>query len=41
MTVWHVDKNTQVKTMVIIAKFKASITTGWQLWAYPRQLERW
>ena len=41
MTVRSVDKNVEAKTMVIVSEFKASITAVWQLWADPRQLERW
>jgi uncharacterized protein YndB with AHSA1/START domain len=41
MTVLHVDKNAEAKTMVITAEFKTSIANVWQLWADPRLLERW
>jgi uncharacterized protein YndB with AHSA1/START domain len=41
MTVLHVAKNAEAKTMVIIAEFKASISNVWRLWADPRLLERW
>src|SRR5580704_16852038 len=41
MTVWHVHKNAEAKTMVITAEFKTSVTNVWQLWADPRLLERW
>jgi uncharacterized protein YndB with AHSA1/START domain len=41
MTVWHVDKHPEAKTMVITAEFRASISDVWQLWADPRLLERW
>ena len=41
MTIWHVDKNAEAKTMVITAEFRASITNVWQLWADPRLLEQW
>jgi uncharacterized protein YndB with AHSA1/START domain len=41
MTVWHVDKDAEAKTMVITAEFTTSITNVWQLWADPRLLERW
>ena len=41
MTVWNVDKNAEAKTMVISAEFKTSVANVWQLWADPRQLERW
>jgi len=41
MTVLHVDKNPDAKTMVITTEFEASVTKVWQLWADPRLLERW
>ncbi len=41
MTVTAVDKNTEDLTMTVTAEFDASPERVWQLWADPRQLERW
>ena len=41
MTVHTVEKNLANRTMVVTAEFDASIDRVWQLWADPRQLERW
>ena len=41
MTVTAVRKDPQVLTMTIEAEFDASPERIWQLWADPRQLERW
>ncbi len=41
MTVTTVDKDLNDLTMTIIAEFDASPERVWQLWADPRQLERW
>lgn len=41
MTVLHVDKNAEAKTMVITAEFTTSISNVWRMWADPRLLERW
>ena len=41
MTVTAVDKNLDTLTMRIDADFDASPDRVWQLWADPRQLERW
>ncbi len=41
MTVTAVRKNPQTLTMTIEAEFDASPERVWQLWADPRQLERW
>jgi uncharacterized protein YndB with AHSA1/START domain len=41
MTVTAVHKDTDALTMTVDAEFKASPERVWQLWADPRQLERW
>ena len=41
MTVTAVEKSTENLTMTITAEFDASVERVWQLWADPRQLERW
>ncbi len=41
MTVTAVRKDPQTLTMTITAEFDASPERVWQLWADPRQLERW
>jgi uncharacterized protein YndB with AHSA1/START domain/pimeloyl-ACP methyl ester carboxylesterase len=41
MTVTAVRKDPQALTMTIDAEFDASPERVWQLWADPRQLERW
>jgi uncharacterized protein YndB with AHSA1/START domain len=41
MTVTAVRKDPQTLTMTIEAEFDASPERVWQLWADPRQLERW
>jgi uncharacterized protein YndB with AHSA1/START domain len=41
MTVTTVRKDPQVLTLTIEAEFDASPERIWQLWADPRQLERW
>ena len=41
MTVTAVHKDTETLTMTIAAEFEASPERVWQLWADPRQLERW
>ena len=41
MTVTAVRKNADALTMTIDAEFEASPERVWQLWADPRQLERW
>jgi uncharacterized protein YndB with AHSA1/START domain len=41
MTVIAVDKDLASLTMLITAQFDAPIERIWQLWADPRQLERW
>jgi uncharacterized protein YndB with AHSA1/START domain len=41
MTVVSVDKDLDALTLTIVAEFDAPIERAWQLWADPRQLERW
>ena len=41
MTVTAVRKNAETLTMTLDAAFDASPERVWQLWADPRQLERW
>ncbi len=41
MSVTSVHKDPEALAMTITAEFDASIGRVWQLWANPRQLERW
>lgn len=41
MTVTAVEKDARSRTMTVVAEFEASPERVWQLWADPRQLERW
>ena len=41
MTVTTIQKSPETLTMTISAEFAASAGRVWQLWADPRQLERW
>lgn len=41
MTVTNVHKDPETLTMTLTAEFAASVERAWQLWADPRQLERW
>ena len=41
MTVTNVDKDVETLTMTITSEFDAPATRVWELWANPRQLERW
>jgi uncharacterized protein YndB with AHSA1/START domain len=41
MTVTAVQKNRKTLTLTVEAEFEASAQRVWQLWADPRQLERW
>lgn len=41
MTITAVRKHLQRLTLTIEAEFAASVERVWQLWADPRQLERW
>src|SRR5829696_5019849 len=41
MTLKDVKKDPENLTMVVTAEFNAPVERVWQLWADPRQLERW
>ena len=41
MTVTSVRKDPDALTMTITAELDATVERSWQLWADPRQLERW
>ena len=41
MSVTAVEKNASALSMTVVAEFDASPDRVWQLWADPRQLERW
>jgi uncharacterized protein YndB with AHSA1/START domain len=41
MTVTNVHKDTEKLTMTMTVELDASVERAWQLWADPRQLERW
>ncbi|MDQ3029759.1 MAG: SRPBCC domain-containing protein [Actinomycetota bacterium] len=41
MSVTSVDKDFDHLTLTLVADFGAPLERGWQLWADPRQLERW
>jgi len=41
MTVTTVRKDPEALTMAITAELDATVKRAWQLWADPRQLERW
>ena len=41
MSVTNVRKDSEARTMTITADLAAAVDRVWQLWADPRQLERW
>lgn len=41
MPVTDVDKNAETLTLTITAELAAPVERAWQVWADPRQLERW
>jgi uncharacterized protein YndB with AHSA1/START domain len=41
MTVISVEKDFDSLSLILVAEFDARIERVWQLWADPRQLERW
>ncbi|TDE11490.1 SRPBCC family protein [Jiangella asiatica] len=41
MTVTRVEKDFDALTLTVVAEFAAPVERVWQLWADPRQLERW
>jgi uncharacterized protein YndB with AHSA1/START domain len=41
MSVVSVEKDLDSRSLILVAEFDAPIERVWQLWADPRQLERW
>ena len=41
MSIVRIEKDVDNLSLVIVAEFAASIERVWELWADPRQLERW
>jgi uncharacterized protein YndB with AHSA1/START domain len=41
MTVVSVEKDLERLSLTLVAEFDAAVERVWQLWADPRQLERW
>jgi uncharacterized protein YndB with AHSA1/START domain len=41
MSITRVDKDFDNLTIILVADFPATVERVWQLWADPRQLERW
>jgi uncharacterized protein YndB with AHSA1/START domain len=41
MTVTTVDRDTEALTLTFVTQFDADVDRVWQIWADPRQLERW
>jgi len=41
MSVTHVDKDPEARTMTIVAEFDAPVRRVWRLWADPAKLARW
>jgi uncharacterized protein YndB with AHSA1/START domain len=41
MSVVSVEKDYDSLTLTLVAEFDAPIERVWQLWADPRELERW
>lgn len=41
MSVTSIDKDTERLTMTVTAEYDVPADRAWQLWADPRQLERW
>ncbi|MER7195232.1 SRPBCC family protein [Streptomyces flaveolus] len=41
MTITSLDKDVEHLTLTLVADFTAPVERVWQLWADPRQLERW
>lgn len=41
MTVISSEKNAQALSLTITAEYDAAVERAWQIWADPRQLERW
>ena len=41
MSIISVEKDFDARSLLLVAEFEAPIERVWQLWADPRQLERW
>ena len=41
MTVISIDKDPEAMTMTVAAEFDAPVRRVWEVWANPRQLEKW
>ena len=41
MTITNVEKDIEALTMTVTADLDATVERAWQLWADPRQFERW
>ena len=41
MPVIDVHKDTEALTLTFVAEFAADVERVWEVWADPRQLERW
>ena len=41
MSVTKVEKDPEALTMTITAELDATVEQAWQLWADPRQFEKW
>ncbi len=41
MSIVRVEKDVENRSLLLVAEFEATIERVWQLWADPRQLERW
>ena len=41
MTVIDIEKDPEARTLTLTARFEAAPDRVWQVWADPRQLERW
>ena len=41
MSVTGVEKDLEALTMTVTAEYDVPVERAWQLWADPRQLERW
>jgi uncharacterized protein YndB with AHSA1/START domain len=41
VSIVRVEKDVENRSLLLVAEFEATIERVWQLWADPRQLERW
>lgn len=41
MGVTRIEKDPEARTMTLVAQFDAPVDRVWEVWADPRQLERW